>query len=248
MCTVSCVTSLVTIGILSINRYLCICEHAKYERIFTKYNCICMCITPYFLGGLLVLLNAVDAGDHGLDRNSLECIWDRMVTYPYTVVFSVTLVWIPAVVIAACYLKIYVYVRAHRNRMREQDHGGNSRAFKRLNLAKSFFIIYTVFIACWAPYALLIVLDPHDTYPHEIHTYVTMFAHLHPSLNWLIYCMTNTKYATAYKQLFVCCIPRQSNVGFVVNSNMVVPYMQQKSSEKHCSNTCNRHCIAESDF
>lgn len=202
LCTVSCVTSLMTIGLMSFNRFFYICVHDKYERIFTKRKCICMCICLYFIGGFLVLLNAADVGDHGFDRKSLECIWDRMATYPYTVVFSVTLVWIPSFIIGSCYLRLFLYVRAHSRRMREQNLGSKTRS---CHLAKTLFIIYAVFVTCWTPYALLIVIDSDNTYPHEIHVYITTFAHLHPSVNWLIYYLTNKHLADGYRSLFRSC-------------------------------------------
>ncbi|XP_045166265.2 melatonin receptor type 1A-like [Mercenaria mercenaria] len=202
LCTVSCVTSLMTIGLMSVNRFFYICMHEKYERLFTKRKCICICISLYIVGGFLVLLNAANVGDHGFDSKSLECIWDRMATYPYTVVFSITLVWIPSIIISICYLKIYLYVRAHKKRMREKYVSSKLRSF---HLAKTIFFIYIVFVTCWAPYALLLVVDSNNTFPHEIHVFITMFAHLHPSINWFIYYKTNKKLAAAYRNLFQRC-------------------------------------------
>ncbi|XP_060603808.1 melatonin receptor type 1A-like [Ruditapes philippinarum] len=206
ICTISCVTSLMTIAAMSFNRYVFICLHDKYDRIFKKWNTVCICISFYFIGGILVLLNFADIGDHGFDRKSLECIWDRMATFPYTIFFSITLVWIPSVVTGFCYVKIFLYVRSHKKRVREQSHAINTRQFKRnFHLARTLFIIYAVFITCWAPYALLIVIDSKNTFPHEVHLYITMFAHLHPSLNWLIYLISNKKFADAYKNLLNQC-------------------------------------------
>ncbi|XP_045167033.2 melatonin receptor type 1B-like [Mercenaria mercenaria] len=211
ICTVSCVTSLMTIGLMSVNRYVYICAHEKYDRLFTKWNCIGMSMSLYFIGGLLVLLNVADIGDHGYDRKSLECIWDRMATYPYTVVYSVTLVWIPSIIIGICYLKIYLYVKVHSRRVADQIQSGASKPLRSYHLAKTLFIIYAVFITCWVPYALLIVIDAHDSFPHELHVSITVFAHLHPSLNWLIYYVTNKKFEDAYKQFFRRCLPGRAN-------------------------------------
>lgn len=201
-CTISCVSSMMTIAVMSINRYVYICDHDQYAHIFTKWNSICICLSLYVIGGILVLLNAAHIGDHGFDKKSLECIWDRMATFPYTVVFSVTLVWLPSIITGVCYLKIYLYVRNHRRRLREQNITRDTLQFR---LAKTLFIIYTIFFICWTPYALLIATDYQDTFPHEIHVYVTMLAHLHPSLNWFIYYITNTNFADAYKQLLSKC-------------------------------------------
>ena len=195
-----------TIAAMSFNRYIYICAHDKYGRIFKKWNSICICVSFYLIGGILVLLNVADIGDHGFDRKSLDCIWDRMATYPYTIFYSLTLFWIPSIVTGICYVKIFLFVSRHRKRIGEQSHTINTRQFKRnIHLAKSLFVIYSVFITCWAPYALLIVIDSEDTFPHEVHLYITIFAHLHPSMNWLIYLVTNKKFADAYKRLINQC-------------------------------------------
>lgn len=192
-----------SIGLMSVNRYVYICVHDKYEHFFSKMNCVCLCVSLYFVGGLFVLLNLANIGDHGFDRKSLDCILDRTATYPYTVIYSVTLVWIPSVFIAAFYLKTYLYVRQHCRRVANQLHPSTSTS-NSFNLAKTLFTVYAVFITCWAPYALLIVIDRDDRLPKELHLFITMFAHLHPSFNWIIYYKTNTKFAKAYRHLFLC--------------------------------------------
>ena len=202
-------TSLMTIAMMSLNRYFYICRQDDYRRLFTKRNCFLLCLSLYGIGTILVLLNTAGVGDHSFDRKSLECIWDRMATYPYTVVFSVTLVWIPLLVTGTCYLRIYIYVRSHRRKIVQQQSEMNgtivkSRRKQKLQLAKTLFIIYAVFVTCWAPYAILIVVDSDDTFPHEVHVFITMFAHLHPSLNWLIYYLTNKRFAEAYRYLLSC--------------------------------------------
>ncbi|WAR32005.1 LOW QUALITY PROTEIN: MTR1A-like protein [Mya arenaria] len=158
----------------------------------------------YFVGTALVLLNTLGIGDHGFDQKSLECIWDRMATYPYTIVFSIVLVWIPSIITGINYLRIYLFVRAHRQKLiKNSIHSiGNMTQLKSVQLAKTLFIIYAVFVTCWAPYALLIVVDTKDTFPHEVHIYITTFAHLHPSLNWVIYFCTNKQFAKAYREIF----------------------------------------------
>ncbi|XP_060589642.1 melatonin receptor type 1B-B-like [Ruditapes philippinarum] len=204
MCTISCVTSLMTIGLMSLNRYIYICVNKHYEHIFTKKKCILMCMSVYFVGILLVSLNGAEIGDHGYDRKSIECIWDRMATYPYTIVFSIALVWIPSFIIGCCYFKIFLYVTSHNKRMREQQIlGERKNNLKSFRLAKTLFIIYAVFFTCWAPYALLIVLDSNDDFPYESHLIITLFAHLHPSINWIIYYFTNKRFATSYMEVLL---------------------------------------------
>lgn len=207
LCTISCVTSLMTIATMSFNRYIYVCRSDYYHIIFSKQNSIIICCFLYCIGLILVLLNQAGIGDHTFDRKSLECIWDRMATFSYTVVFSVTLVWIPCLIIGVCYLKLYLFVRRHKKKVNNHRSGITNLVVPTIpskpqpQLGKTFVLIYAVFVICWAPYALLIVLDLEDSFPHEIHLYITMFAHLHPSINWLIYYLTHRKISLAYCRL-----------------------------------------------
>jgi melatonin receptor type 1B len=162
-------------------------------------TCICMCCCLYAVGLLLVLLNFAGIGGHSFDRKSLECIWDRMETYPYTVVFSVALVWIPVIVIAFLYFSIFLSV--HRSQQKTKYASSRRASSYSSGLARTLFIIYVIFSTCWIPYALLIVLDTNDTFSHEVHLYITVLAHLHPSLNWLVYYFTNTKFEAAFNRI-----------------------------------------------
>ena len=163
------------------------------------------------MGLLLVLLNQAGIGDHGFDRKSLDCIWDRMATYPYTVVYSVTLVLIPSIVIGICYLRLYFFVQTHKKKMHNYNmrnatlnSGSGMPANPKLQLAKTFILIYAVFVICWFPYALLIVIDHRDEFLHELHVFLTVWAHMHPSLNWSIYYFTQPKYKAAYRKILDC--------------------------------------------
>ncbi|VDI28886.1 Hypothetical predicted protein, partial [Mytilus galloprovincialis] len=117
MCTMSCISSLGSITFLSLNRYILICHYSYYEKIFTRRSCIIMCISLYLVGMIMVLLNNAGIGGHGFDDKSLECIWDRMATYSYTVVLSVCLVWVPLIVVGMSYLRLFYYVRNKRKQI-----------------------------------------------------------------------------------------------------------------------------------
>lgn len=158
-----------------------------------------MCFGLYLTGLTLVLLNLAGIGDHSFDRKSLECIWDRMDTYYYTVAFSVILVWIPVTITGIFYLKIFLTVRKSTRKITEvtcTDHNQKS-----VNLARTLFFIYIIFSTCWIPYALIIVVDRNDTFPYEAHLVLTAFGHLHPSINWLVYYFTNKKFHKAFNKL-----------------------------------------------
>ncbi|XP_046363509.2 melatonin receptor type 1B-B-like [Haliotis rufescens] len=204
LCTMSCVASLMTIAAMSCNRYVFIVHSKYYRTIFKARNCVIFCMSFYCVGLCLVLLNFADIGDHNFDHKSLECIWARMATYPYTVVFSIVLVWIPITVTGICYLRMYLHVRAVRKRVKQKraDRSKtNTNKPPSFRLARTLFIIYVVFSVCWIPYALIIVLDASDTFHFGAHVYIVVFAHLHPSINWLVYYATHRKFHNAFLEI-----------------------------------------------
>nr|KAG5698182.1 hypothetical protein BaRGS_030545 [Batillaria attramentaria] len=75
-------------------------------------------------------------------------------------------------------------------------------------LARTLFFIYLVFSVCWLPFALLMILDSEDTFSHELHVVIVAWAHLHPSLSWLVYYHTHSKFRRAFRKLLrldMCC-------------------------------------------
>ena len=151
---------------MSFSRYIYVCK--------SDYSVI-ICCSLYSVVVILVLLNQFGIGDHSFDRKSLECIWDRMTYFSYTVVFSVTIVWIPFFIIGVCYLKLYRFVKRHKQKLTNHRNGITNLAVPQIpskpqpQLGKTFILIYAVFVTCWAPYALLIVLDLEDSFPHEVY-------------------------------------------------------------------------------
>ncbi|XP_076089883.1 melatonin receptor type 1B-A-like [Mytilus galloprovincialis] len=207
ICTMSCISSLGSITFLSLNRYILICHYSYYEKIFTRRSCIIMCISLYLVGMIMVLLNNAGIGGHGFDDKSLECIWDRMATYSYTVVLSVCLVWVPLIVVGMSYLRLFYYVRNKRKQIVSRENVQNIDN-RSLRLAKTIFIAYAIFSTCWMPFATLLVADSDDTFPHEVHLFITVFAHLHPSINWLIYYNTNGNFKAGFHKIFRICSRR----------------------------------------
>lgn len=198
LCTISCISSLGSITLMSFSRFIFICHNKYYNILFKKSTCIAMCILLYLVGLFLVLLNFAGIGDHSFDGKSLECIWDRMATYYYTVVFSIVLVWIPVLFTGMFYLCIYCKFRKAGRQVADIN---SYMHRKSICFARTLFLIYAVFATCWVPYALIIVADRKNTFAHETHLIITTFAHLHPSINWLVYFLTNKNFNLAFNSL-----------------------------------------------
>ena len=70
-----------------------------------------------------------------------------------------------------------------------------------MKLARTLFLIFIFFTACWAPYAIIVVVDRYDTYRQEIHFYALLLAHTHSSINSFLYYFSNKNFRDGYKHL-----------------------------------------------
>ncbi|XP_025107572.1 G-protein coupled receptor moody-like, partial [Pomacea canaliculata] len=139
LCTISCVGSLMTLSTMSCNRYILICHNTLYRRVFTLRNCLLMCAGIHLFGFFLVSLNFYGVGNHSFDRKSFECVWDRMASHDYTIIFGIVLVWVPTIVTGVAYSRTYLFVRRARIKVhshRNAKHGtitGNSGTMSSLS-------------------------------------------------------------------------------------------------------------------
>jgi len=62
---------------------------------------------------------------------------------------------------------------------------------KTIRQVKTVFIIFIAFVCCWSPYIVVLVYDRTDSLPLPVHLYTSMLAHLHASLNFAIYGLSN---------------------------------------------------------
>ena len=155
---------------------------SKIEENFILVDCI-RCFFFQIVSFLLEMPNFFGWGDHVYDPKTLTCIWDRTADYSYTIFFDVMGVAIPVSLIFVCYLRIWLFVRASKRKIKSHVEKGSRDARDSMKLARTLFIIFVVFVGCWSPYALIILLDKNDTYAAELHTYSVLIAHINSSLN-----------------------------------------------------------------
>ena len=208
-CLTSCLCSLLSIGAISLNRYIHICHHNIYSRIYTFKNSICMCVLLWLTSSLMLLPSFIGWGDLVYDKKIKACIWDRTADYSYTLFISIAGIGAPIVLIAICYLKIFLYVHASKKRLSQSkyvcvnliDSQSMKRMGESMRLARTLFAIFVVFTCCWTPYAIIILGDRYDVWPAETHLFSVLFAHSSSSINWILYGLTNTRFRKGYATL-----------------------------------------------
>jgi len=101
---------------------------------------------------------------------------------------------------------------------------------KTIRQVKTVFIIFIAFVCCWIPYVIVLLCDSSDSLPLSVHLYTSMLAHLHASLNFAIYGLSNYSLCGNCRHfadnVSVCCSQRMipTNVVSAVVCNS--PYLR----------------------
>ena len=217
LCVASCVVSLLNIGSIGINRYVFVCHNSSYSKIYTNINTRLFCAVPWVIGFMFDIPSYTGWSNHAFDQKTQKCLWDRNYAYSYTMTFVTGGVMLPLVAITICYLRIFHHIRKAKDNLAHlSPNNRHHRAlFKSLKQAKLMFIIFVTFTSCWLPYIAVLVGDKSDSFPLWVHLYASLIAHIHASVNFMIYAVGNRNVREAYfafiKSLFcfgpamLCC-------------------------------------------
>jgi melatonin receptor type 1B len=165
---------------------------------------LCLWITC----GILEMPNYFNWGGHTFDQKTMACSYDRLANYSYTLFFVLVTIAPPLVTVAACYLRVFVHVRQSRKTVEQigatnANRGPKSMTASEIQLAKTLFIIYIVCLTCWAPYAVVVLVDVADQWPKIVYVVAIQMAHTNSSLNSVIYAAANRDFRRGYMLVLV---------------------------------------------
>ncbi|XP_069123724.1 melatonin receptor type 1B-B-like isoform X1 [Argopecten irradians] len=236
MCLTACFCAFLSLTMLTINRCFYVCHNTFYQKFYSRITVGLLCITCWIIAFLFEFPNFVGWGDHTFDKKNHQCIWDRTASLSYSLFVSVCLIGGPLVVMAICNIRIVLEIWQKKKSIYELDSDGHYSSLKVWNetvrTSKTLFVIFTLFMMCWTPYAVVIAIDIGDKLSMETHLFVTMVAHTHSSLNFTIYFISNPRFRRSVLGLLRCrCIrvvkgpvsqssesAERKTLGMVVNS------------------------------
>nr|ANO39009.1 GCR029 [Schmidtea mediterranea] len=205
LCLTVCICSLLSITSVGFNRYIFIVHNSLYHKVYTRRNTVLFCIGLWIIAFIAQMGNEIGWGDNAFDRKTLSCIYSRTAARSFTNFFAGFLVMAPIIFTAVCYILIFYHWKKSANRVKEMKGENskkqNSEANNSMRLARMLFVIYFTFVMCWFPYAVIVLIDFHDSFPAEVHGTLIITAHLNSSLNAILYGFTNIQFRRAYYKL-----------------------------------------------
>ncbi|XP_047243623.1 trace amine-associated receptor 1-like [Girardinichthys multiradiatus] len=149
-----CVSSILTLCCISIDRYYAVCHPLTYSSKMNVHVTLAMILVSWTLSALL----AISITGRGISQNNLS---RRCDIFTATNKFSPETIfefYIPAIIILTIYLKILVVAKRQARRIQNtmKSEAALSKMEKKANITLA--IVLGVFLMCWTPFFLSIGL------------------------------------------------------------------------------------------
>nr|XP_037873175.1 G-protein coupled receptor moody isoform X1 [Bombyx mori] len=228
--------SLLSIALITVNRYIMIAHHSWYGRVYRKHNIALMILFSWmFSYGMQIptLIGIWGQFDYDPELGTCSIVPDEFGRSSKTALFVIAFI-VPALLILICYARIFWVVHSSEQRMREHQRSqhsnpgtlNNSTVDKRSTIkdnretkarrnewriTKMVLAIFLSFIVCYLPITIAKVTDAHVHYPvFHVAGYLLLYASA--CVNPIIYVIMNAQYRAAYAAALCCPLSRLSGL------------------------------------
>ncbi|XP_026730337.1 G-protein coupled receptor moody-like isoform X2 [Trichoplusia ni] len=227
--------SLLSIALITLNRYIMIAHHSWYSRVYRKHNIAIMIVFSWmFSYGMQIptLVGVWGKFDYDPELGTCSIMPDDNGRSAKTALFVIAFI-VPALLIFICYARIFWVVHSSEQRMREHQRSQhaspgslNNSTDKRSTIkdnretkarrnewriTKMVLAIFLSFLVCYLPITIAKVADNHVHYPvFHIAGYLLLYASA--CVNPIIYVIMNAQYRAAYAAALCCPLARLSGL------------------------------------
>ncbi|XP_026332452.1 G-protein coupled receptor moody isoform X2 [Hyposmocoma kahamanoa] len=229
--------SLLSIALITLNRYIMIAHHSWYARVYRKHNIALMIIFSWmFSYGMQTptLFSIWGKFDYDPELGTCSIVPDDNKRSSKTALFVIAFI-VPAMLIFICYARIFWVVHSSEQRMREHQRSqrsgpgalnnstssdkrstikDNRETKARRNewrITKMVLAIFLSFLVCYLPITIAKVADSHVHYP-VFHVIGYLLLYASACVNPIIYVIMNAQYRAAYAAALCCPLSRLSGL------------------------------------
>ncbi|XP_078677952.1 protein trapped in endoderm-1-like [Branchiostoma floridae x Branchiostoma belcheri] len=202
------VHSLISSGLIALNRYILVTKTSSvYRTFFSPVKSTVMIVMAWTISFLMVTPAAFFGfGEFGYNDATNTC--DFVVSNPNTYLYFFTLpgamVVVANFVCITCYFHIFMTVRKSDRKSKPNQQPTNSPIvpIKVVKETQHMFLIYLTFLSTTAPYSLLYVADNGmDDLPPTAFTVAAIIYACNSSLNPIIHTWKNRDYRRAFRAI-----------------------------------------------
>ncbi|XP_056336608.1 trace amine-associated receptor 4-like [Danio aesculapii] len=212
-----CISSLLHLGLVSVDRYLAICDPLRYRMRVTN-NTVTLYTVFIWLFSFLYSFSIVFSGVNRIGLESfimqVYCVGSCVLFFnkEWGLTCPILTFFLPGAIMSTLYMKIFHVARKHAKVMSEKVTGGlksQSSAQRERKAAKTLAIVMGVFLLCWMPIFTVNALDAslHFSTSADVFDALVWFACFNSTCNPLIYGFFYPCFQKAFKIListYIC--------------------------------------------
>ena len=209
ICTISCISSINSITLVAINRYLCICHQRSYLKVFNRKT-IAFILASSWIGACTSRIPTLM--DSYYETRALHCSFDTSRLYS-GIVFAITFSF-SCIITVYCYIKILIYFAKTKRALKrysQNDASQQAIPLTDVRLLRSVIIVMLVYILGWFPFLLTQTIDgsgpetKRHKFSREFYLFVSAFTHISSCANSFIYATTNSTFREGYMVFLKKC-------------------------------------------
>lgn len=204
-----------SLALVSISRYWCIVQPAKFSTIFTRRRTMALITATWALSLLCALPPFFGWSHYSFRISKSTCYFDLRENIPYTVTLAIVVFILPYILITVPYYRIFRFIRGHSRKMSINGMSASVRktnrpTFQDFKVTKLLLVVVCVFVACWTPHIVVNLLNGFamiQPIPRILDSISTFLTFLSSSCNPFIYGLMNKKFRKGFRA--VLCAPCQ---------------------------------------
>ncbi|XP_039605615.1 trace amine-associated receptor 1-like [Polypterus senegalus] len=191
-----CVTSILHLFFISIDRYYAICHPFKYKSKFTltfmkKMIFICWTLAAVYGFAMIFSEFNIKPKESILGGNNY-CVGycNGIQNEVSSAISAIISFYIPGSIMIGIYVKIYMVASKQAKSLRQtSEHRNNDSRKRETKAAKTLAIIVGVFLSCWSPSFFCIIINPAINFsiPSLLLEFVFWFSYTNSAFNPFIY-------------------------------------------------------------
>ena len=210
--------SIVTMGVIAVNRFFCVVKPEKYLFVFKKQRAFIYIVVVWCLAfaGSVLPFSFEGKNSFKFQPGKAMCSYTFERNMAYTVTIACLYIAAPLTIIVVCYVKVFHSVSRLNRVFCPGVNPSQLRAnVEEAKVTKTLVVVLFGFACCWLPISVMDILDAvrgELTIPRQVYLTNGFLIYLSSTINPVIYGIMNRQFRREYKALLrkITCFRRQN--------------------------------------